>query len=692
MKIAFPPRQVAASVCMAFAGVASAPSKAQQDGRGASDAVLPTVTVMGEKSERTLERTAPSVKVFTAEDLDDAPNLGSTRALLEQTVNITATGTQNLAPAVRGIDGTGPSQGADAFLAGTRSRLNIQVDGRPVTYNEITFGDLGLWDVQQVEVFRGAQSTLQGRNAIAGTLIYKTNDPSFVPEYGGRVMLGEQQQRQVSALASGPFGNGASVAWRLAVDRQTHESFVKGFTGYPGARDPGEFETSSVRGKLLFKPNSASGFTTLVTLAHTRHTAPQTETVGRPFDDKVTNYPAMPVFSPRVTSAVVDTTWPLSERLTFENRLVAGDYLVRRHAVADDGGAKIDGHDYTLEPRLRYRAPDNRWSGFIGLHAYRAKQHDTLDLFGGGEWDDRTNTSAVYGEATFALRPDLELTAGARYEREHRWREGSLAMFVTDFDETYKNLLPKLSLAWHVDADTTLGAAVSRGYNGGNAGFTYEEPFTNYTYDPEYVTNFEAFLRKSMLEGRLRVMANVFLSRYRDMQLPFDLNPDPAEWAYIVRNAPRARTYGAELGVRWAATRALDFNAELGLLRAEVTRYPGSGVEGNELARAPKASVVLGMKWRAENRLEAGVTTRYSSAYYSDITNVARGRVEPGWIANVQASYPVGAFKLLAFVNNLFDSDRPVLLEADPNATSDADDGATLHRPRQIGVGVEAWF
>lgn len=101
---------------------------------------------------------------------------------------------------MRGTDGTGPSQGSDAFLAGTRSRLNIQVDSRAASFNEITLGDLGLWDVQQVEIFRGAQSTLQGRNAIAGTMIYKTNDPTFTREYGGRAMVGNLKQRGVAAV------------------------------------------------------------------------------------------------------------------------------------------------------------------------------------------------------------------------------------------------------------------------------------------------------------------------------------------------------------------------------------------------------------------------------------------------------------------------------------------------------------
>ena len=131
----------------------------------------------------------------------------------------------------------------------------------------------------------------------------------------------------------------------------------------------------------MIKPKALPGFSTLVTLAHTEYKAPQAEGVARPFDDRTVpasaSYAQMPQFAPRVTSSVVDTTWALSEQPTLENRFVAGDFAIRRNAVAGDGIATIDGHDYTLEPRLRYNAPDKSWSGFVGLYGFHASQHPT---------------------------------------------------------------------------------------------------------------------------------------------------------------------------------------------------------------------------------------------------------------------------------------------------------------------------
>lgn len=654
-----------------------------------SEATLPAVVVTGEKEERSLAKTVSSVRVFDARELAEHTGTLNAQSLLANTANVTASGVQNLAPAVRGVDGTGPAQGADAFLGGTRPRLNVMIDGRSASYNEVIFGDLGLWDVQQVEVFRGSQSLLQGRNSIAGTVVYKTNDPTFTPEYGFRVMAGSRQQRAYSAVASTPLND--EWAFRVALDRQTSDSFVHDYDSYQGVSNPGEFESSMARIKLLYESKGVPGLRSLFTFSHNDHTGPQTENVSRPFGDKQTSYPGMPVFAPRVTSGVWDLEVPLNNGMKFENRIVYGDVNIQRKAMPADGNATIDGHDISIEPRLRMTSADKKVTGFVGLYDFSADQHDDIDLFGGGSWKDRTRTSAVYGEGTWTIRPDLDLTLGGRYEQEHRRRNGSMGPFVTNFDETYKTFLPKISLAWRITPETTVGTAVSRGYNGGGAAFTYDVPYVNYEYKPEYVTNYEAFARSNLLDGRLRLSGNLFYSRYKDMQLPFDLNPDPAVWSYVVRNAPRASTYGVELGVTWLPQAGLTLGAELGLLKTQIDKYPDSGVEGHELPRAPAATLNLDVNWRMASGLVLGANTRYSTAYYSDITNLTRGRVDPGWVANLRASYPIGKARLFAFVNNVFDSQRPVLLDSDPNASA-ATDTASLTTPRTIGIGVETWF
>lgn len=650
---------------------------------GPDTVTLAPVTVTGERVERPLAETASSVSVLDAGALGQRPDLGSTNDALERIPNVTAAGTSNLAPAVRGVDGTGPAQGADAFFAGVRPRLNVQIDGRPTSYNEVVFGDGSLWDVERVEVFRGPQSTIQGRNAIAGAVVVKTKDPTYHPEASAQVVAGNQKSRQVSATVSGPIVDD-QLALRLSFDRKTHQSYVH-MGQVPGVEDPRDFETTTLRGKLLLEPDALDGFSALLTLTHAEHRGPQTESVVRPFDAHVSSYPPMPVFEPRSTGGVLETKWALSERLTLENTASVTDILVTRRALPGDGNVDLDAIEVAEEPRLRFSGFGGRLDGLLGLYLFHAEQEETIDLFGGGAFDDRTTTAAVFGEATIAVFERVDLTLGGRLEEERRRRVGADGPFAIDLDETYRVFLPKVGLAWHATDEVTVGAVVARGYNGGGAGFTYEPPFVSYTYDPEYVWDYEVYARADLAGGRLGLTANLFLSDYRDMQLPFDLNPDPAIWSFVVRNAERARTYGAELGVRWLAMPGLRLSAQIGLLETEITRYAESGLVGNELPRSPAFTADLGVHYRHASGVDLGVDARYTEAYYSDVLNAPRGKTDPYWVVGSQIGYSFSRARLFAFVENVFDEDGPVLLE--PGGTPDAD-VAYLLRPRTFGIGL----
>lgn len=649
---------------------------------------LDPVTVTGERVTRPLSETAASVLVFDAEDLRDRPRIDTVKDAMADTPNVTVTGETNIAPAVRGIDGTGPTLGSYAFFAGVRPRLNVQVDGRPLSYNELVFGDVDLWDVDRVEVFRGPQSTLQGRNAIAGTVVVRTNDPTYVPEAGARLVGGMYDTRRASAVVNGPVVPG-EIALRLSADYETSRSFVH-MDSYPAVSDPGKYESLDLRGKLLVEPSALPGLSALVTLAHSADTGPQVELVGRPYDDHVTSVDAMPVFSPQSSSAIVETTWELSDSLAAEGTFSFTDIKVKRKTAPGDGNINIDGTELLLEPRLRFSGIGGRVDGVAGLYFFDARQDEFID-FGLSDYDDKTTTLAVFGEGTVALADGaLDLILGARYEQERRRRVGGAApIFDVDLDETYRAFLPKLGLAWHATDRVTLGAVVSRGYNGGGAGVTFNEPFVSYTYEPEYVWTYEAFARARLLDDTLDLTGNVFFSDYRDIQLPFLLG----EFSSVIRNAKRAITYGAEIGARWLPLPGLEVYGNFGLLKTDITDFEGSGIEGNDLPRAPAFTADLGAVYRHENGLEASVAARISDAYYSDVDNDPRGKIDPYVVVDAQVGYNFstgfGDGRVYAFVDNLFDQTNPVIIYY---GATEGEDTAVLQRPRTVGVGLEMRF
>lgn len=652
--------------------------------QGGSGAVtLDALTVMGEKTDRALQDTATSVAVFDEKALQQRPGLTSTNDVLARVPNVVSLDSDSAAPTIRGINGTGPAVGGDAFIAGIRPRLNMLVDGRPASFNELVYGDTSLWDVEQVEVLRGPQSTMQGRNAIAGAIVVKTKDPTWDWQGGGRLMAGNDEQRQGAAFVSGPLIED-QLAFRLAVDRQTSETFIKGNEPYPGVSNPDEFESTVLRGKLLIEPRQLDGFSTLLTVNYTKTLQPQAELVRWPEAGLQSGFPnEATMFEPRSLSGIADTTWILNDALTLENTFSYTDLAVRRFAPPGSGNVEIDGYQLLEEPRLRFTGLDGRLRGLGGLHGFHASQDESIDIAGTTLFKDNTTTYATFGEATYEVVSSVDLTLGGRLERENRRRRG-VGVFQVDFDETYEVFLPKFGAAWHVTPQWTVGSVVSRGYNAGGAGVTFTPPFPLYTYEPEYVWNYEAYTRASLMGGRLELTGNIFFADYKDMQLPFVLGPGST----VIRNADAAVTYGSEIGARYLAAKGLTLFGSLGLLKTEITEYAGSGLEGNELANAPALTLDVGFSYEHESGFDIGADMRYSEAYYSDAVNTPRGKVDPYWVANAQAGYRFGSARVFGFVNNLFDSRD----ELQVLTSAFAPDTASILRPRTFGIGVDVTF
>ncbi len=245
--------------------------------------------------------------------------------------------------------------------------------------------------------------------------------------------------------------------------------------------------------------------------------------------------------------------------------------------------------------------------------------------------------------------------------------------------------LPKAVLTWHPSNTISFGIDADRGYNGGGAGFTYFPPFTAYTYSPEYVWDYEGFVRANLADGRVALTGNVFYSRYHNMQLPYQLSAE----SIVIRNADSAETHGAEISAAWRAVQDLQVFTTLGLLKTEITSDPGSGAEGNDLPRSPRLTADFGIKYARPQGFEFSIDARYSDTYFSDVLDTPRAKVGPLWLANTQLGYQFPHTRVFGFVRNIFNSDSPILIA--PGATPDADI-ANIQHPRTYGMGVQVDF
>ena len=655
--------------------------------------VLDEITVTGEKFERSQSSTGSSTTVVTGDQFKREANLLSATQLLKRDVNILDTGLGNDLPTVRGVDGSGPAVGAVAFFAGSRPRLNMQIDGRTSSYNELAFGTKSLWDMKQVEIYRGAQSYAQGRNAIAGAVVMTSNDPTQEWEGAAKLNMGNHRLAQTAALISGPVVKD-ELAFRLSVDHQQRETAVD-LPHYDPVGNPRWFKATNTRAKLLWTPSALPDLYSRLTFNHLNARAPQSETELQSHSPRYT--PERPVFQTRSASTIWDIGYQLSERWKWENKLVYTHFIHDRKTTSPFNTAlppnrrgvpaRVDGNEFQIEPIIKYES--EKYRGLFGLFYFNAKQDESVTMLNGRiartpittNFNDKTKTKAAFGEITFTPDIPFELTLSARYEQEHHQRKGKSAMFSINRDKKYNVFLPKADIAWKINDAQRLGFKVGKGYNPGSAGVTFGVPYTSYEYDAEYVWNYELYHRWTSADKRLRINSNLFYNDYKDMQLPFTLGPN----SIVIRNADKVVTYGAEINTEWQATEKLALNAGIGMLKTDIKRYPNSGIEGNKLARAPSFSGKVGANYRLLDHLEIGTNYSYNSSYYSTADNLANGKVGHYDQLDVYLAYDFKHARITLYADNVLNSRKDILLV--PRS------GDITRQPeRQIGLSTELRF
>lgn len=231
-------------------GATSAPST--QDGD--------EIVITGEKTRRTLQQTPASVAVATADTIA-TQNLTSVYDVLERTPNVSPSGNRT-SFSIRGIDAFNVSGGGDGALA------SVYLDGAVLPQPALASGPLDLFDIAQVEVFRGPQSTVQGRNALAGAVVIRTADPTY--EWTGRAdvsMTDKDGERRVGAAVGGPIVDG-QIAFRLAGEVAGADGLIDNITLNANG---GERRSETIRGKLLFTPDFLPGLRVVATYMHDRH-------------------------------------------------------------------------------------------------------------------------------------------------------------------------------------------------------------------------------------------------------------------------------------------------------------------------------------------------------------------------------------------------------------------------------------
>lgn len=677
---------------------------------------LRPLVVVGEKVERSYRETFTSVGVATGEDVDTykMDDLHDTFDALAN-VRYFPSNKGNNGMQIRGVNADGITEPENSA-----PQISVVIDGVVQSSEALRRGSRGTWDVKQIEVLRGPQSTLQGRNALAGAVVVETNDPSFDPEGAVRGTLGSLDRHDGAFMISGPIIED-QVAFRLSGELRDQKKDIA--VANPADEPQTDDEYRTIRGKLLIEPLSLPDLNVLLTANDVFDQpsflpASDPDFFDRIYDSNVNGYSAAELRKISTNNYSLDVSYHLNERMTVHSVTSFHDAdLSIASAPGNTLYARTGGrenNDLTQDLRLEFGG-DASLTGTLGLFYGDFDSDISTDffiasaiLFGAGDHTiestarNKTHTKAVYADLRYRLNDRISLLGGLRYQMDEVSNfidtdvTGALENSTLDLlydksmDETvkYNVLLPKFGVAYDFSQDRTIAATISRGYRQGFSQVVEETQTQVKEIDPEFVWTTEIAYRDESIKG-LRYGVNLFYNMYTDQQILVTENGQN-----FTSSAGKSVSYGAEIEGRYAFGDGWQAYGALGLLQTEIkdlTSFvctgPGGTCDGNEFPESPAVTASLGAVYKHPSGWFGAMNANYTSQYYSNasIDNKDIQLVDGYFLANARAGYKYGYFKASVYVDNIFDNDYLTSISSD-GIEANVGDGRTF------GVQLEARF
>ncbi|MEL0630440.1 TonB-dependent receptor [Psychromonas aquatilis] len=648
-----------AAIMIALTGQVMAEEPSQTD----------VMIVTGEKIDRDIKDTTTAITVIDGQDIEKTGAKTINDVVIEAP-NVVSSGFGSIN--IRGVNGSGAATGFYAIRSGARQRVDTNVDGVSDAFTGYNFSGSGVWDVQQIEVLRGPQSTTQGENSIGGAISVKTNDPTFAPEYairgGAEVYENGNVMKNVALMASGPLNE--QLAYRVAFDGTDGQSYMT----YDGDTDsvpvdPEDSRNLNFRGKLLWNPafneDLSIKFTGNYRKADGNYLNWATWDDGSGYEDETlslgTHYNEGLGRDTSYNTRIQDSdVYNLSTEINYKiNSQIASKTLVSFNSQTNIFDQYPTEQTYNfkdkttkLESQLTFTPSNSNIDGYVGIMAADRENTVSSESYSTEGKTDETRLG-LFGEMNYNINEQFTLTTGARLQYEKQDRLFTASYVSPDLDDGIEDvyLLPKIALTYSPIESTTFGISFRQGYNSGGLGYyNYGGASEVYTYESESVNAYE-LSAKTAFNRSTTLNTAIFYNDYNDYQGISD---------YKITNVGQAHTMGLEVELAHWLTDSLEVRPAIGLLKSKVDQ--DDNFKGNELSNAPELNASLGLTQYVGENLTLGLDATYVSEYYSDLENTSDYKAGNYTLLGTSIDYTLGDLLISGYITNLTDEDVVYLI------------------------------
>lgn len=605
---------------------------------------LEDITVTAQKKEENIKNVPISITAFDEISIEDK-SISSLEDIAKYTPNMMLynTGQEGLiVPSIRGISGN---------VLSFSTPVALFVDGVP---NTSAFGfDDAIGDIERIEILRGPQGTLYGKNSEAGVINIITKQPNN--ETRGKIFstIGNEGRKDIGLNVSGPIIENKFYAG-LSYKHQEKDGFIRNTITNEYINDK-----KSDYGKVVLRATPTDNLDVSLTASKTKEDNGAHNWISSTNNKKEVSSNLKGSSTPTDTTFALNANYNIDENSKIKSITTKKEYKDKAIVDADFTPLTLR-HIYknnelnTISQEFRYETIFNKTELISGI--YLDKKDDDLytrifapfNPTGFANPQDMSSKSiGIFTNIIHPLNDFLVLNAGIRYDKEKK--EMQVKNTTIDLENSYSSISPKIGVQYNINENQMSYFTIAKGYRSG--GFNPFATSDKQAYDEENLISYELGYKGIFFNNRLKFNTNIYFMDIKDMQV----EETPMLGTTYMVNAATASSKGFEMEIEGVVSDNLSLFASTGINQTTFDDFKdlAGDYSGNYNPLAPKYNFNLGTLYRANNGLYARVDFNGYGKTYFDKANTTSQKAYN--LVDTKIGYEANDFDIYFYVNNLFD-------------------------------------